>query len=67
MTDPDTRAREVEAQMTDDERFALLVCVIGPSELWPLRDESRWWHRRPHDSSRPKYWVGWDGRRRRGL
>ena len=39
MTDPDTRAREVEAQMTDDERFALLVCVIGPSELWPLRDE----------------------------
>src|ERR1700749_937696 len=39
VTDPDTRAREVEAQVTDDERFALLVCVIGPSEMWQLRDE----------------------------
>jgi beta-glucosidase len=39
VTDPDARAREAEAQMTDDERFALLVCVIGPSEIWPLRDE----------------------------
>ncbi len=37
--DPDTRAREVEAQMTDDERFSLLVGVMGPSEMWPLRDE----------------------------
>ncbi|WP_204805555.1 beta-glucosidase [Mycobacterium riyadhense] len=25
-------------QMTDDERFALLVGVMGKSELWPLRD-----------------------------
>ncbi|ETW24841.1 beta-glucosidase [Mycobacterium gastri 'Wayne'] len=33
------RAREVESQMTDDERFALLVGVMGKSELWPLRDE----------------------------
>jgi beta-glucosidase len=39
VSDPDTRAREVEAQMTDEERFSLLVCVIGPSEMWPLRDE----------------------------
>ena len=42
MSDPDdfeARAREVEARMTDDERFALLVCLIGPSEMWPLRDE----------------------------
>ncbi|MEB3980564.1 beta-glucosidase [Mycobacterium sp. 663a-19] len=39
MSDPDARAREVESRMTDDERFALLVCVIGPSEMWPLRDE----------------------------
>jgi beta-glucosidase len=37
--DADVRAREIEAQMTDDERFAMLVCVIGPSEMWPLRDE----------------------------
>nr|VTP01717.1 Thermostable beta-glucosidase B [Mycobacterium riyadhense] len=36
--DPDGRAREVEMQMTDDERFALLVGVMGKSELWPLRD-----------------------------
>jgi beta-glucosidase len=37
--DPDARAREVEARMTDDERFALLVSVIGAGEMWPLRDE----------------------------
>lgn len=37
--DPDARAREVEAQMTDDERFSLLVGVMGAGELWPLRDE----------------------------
>lgn len=24
--------------MTDDERFALVVCVIGPSDMWPARD-----------------------------
>lgn len=39
MSDPDARAREVEARMTDEERFSLLVCVIGPSEMWPRRDE----------------------------
>ncbi|WP_197506973.1 beta-glucosidase [Mycobacterium sp. 852002-50816_SCH5313054-b] len=39
MIDPDARAREVEAQMTDDERFSLLVGVMGAGELWPLRDE----------------------------
>lgn len=37
--DPDARAREVEAQMTDDERFSLLVGVMGAGELWPLRDD----------------------------
>ncbi len=35
----DARAREIEAQMTDDERFSLLVGVMGAGELWPLRDE----------------------------
>lgn len=37
--DPDARAREVEARMTDDERFALLVSVMGASDMWPVRDE----------------------------
>jgi beta-glucosidase len=37
--DADFRAREVETQMTDDERFSLLVCVMGAGELWPVRDE----------------------------
>jgi beta-glucosidase len=37
--DPDARAREVESQMTDDERFSLLVAVMGAGELWPARDE----------------------------
>jgi beta-glucosidase len=37
--DPDARAREIEAKMTDDERFSLLVGVMGAGELWPLRDE----------------------------
>jgi beta-glucosidase len=37
--DADVRAQEIETRMTDDERFALLVCLIGPSEMWPLRDE----------------------------
>ncbi|BBY03771.1 glycoside hydrolase family 3 protein [Mycobacterium seoulense] len=39
MNDPDARAREVEAQLTDDERFALLVGVMGAGEMWPVRDE----------------------------
>ena len=39
MSDPDIRAREVETRMTDDERFSLLVGVMGAGELWPLRDE----------------------------
>jgi beta-glucosidase len=37
-SDADRRAAEVEAQMTDDERFSLLVGVMGASEMWPLRD-----------------------------
>lgn len=39
MSDPDARARQVEAQLTDDERFALLVSVMGAGEMWPVRDE----------------------------
>jgi beta-glucosidase len=34
----EVRAREIENQMTDDERFSLLVGVMGAGELWPLRD-----------------------------
>ena len=38
--DADARARDIETQMTDDERFSLLVGVMGAAgELWPLRDE----------------------------
>jgi beta-glucosidase len=37
--DADVRAREIETQMTDDERFSLLVGVMGAGELWPVRDE----------------------------
>jgi beta-glucosidase len=36
---PDARAREVEEAMTDDERFSLLVGVMGAGESWPLHDE----------------------------
>jgi beta-glucosidase len=40
VNDPaDAQAREVESRMTDDERFTLLVGVMGAGELWPLRDE----------------------------
>jgi beta-glucosidase len=39
MSDPDLRAAEVESQMTDDERFSLLVGVMGAGDMWPLRDE----------------------------
>ena len=36
----DRRAREVEQQMTDDERFSLLVSVMGENPVVPLtRDE----------------------------
>jgi beta-glucosidase len=39
VSDADARAREVEAAMTDDERFSLLVCVMGAGEFWPVPDE----------------------------
>ncbi len=37
--DADARASEVEAQMTDDERFSLLVSVMGTNQVVPVRDE----------------------------
>jgi len=36
--DPDARARETEARMTDDERFALLVSVMGTNDVIAERD-----------------------------
>jgi beta-glucosidase len=39
LTGADARARAVEAQMTDDERFSLIVGVAGAGEFWPMRDE----------------------------
>jgi beta-glucosidase len=35
----DVRAREVEQQMTDDERFSLLVSVAGSSTVAPAKDK----------------------------
>ncbi len=37
-TPADQRAREVEERMTDEERFSLVVCVMGESEMLPARD-----------------------------
>jgi beta-glucosidase len=37
--DPDQRAQATEQRMTDDERFSLLVSVMGASELFAVRDE----------------------------
>ena len=34
----DFRARDVEARMTDDERFSLVLGLMGGGEMWPLRD-----------------------------
>jgi beta-glucosidase len=39
MTDADGRARATEARMTDDERFSLLVSVMGANAVIPTRDE----------------------------
>jgi beta-glucosidase len=35
----DERARATEAQMTDDERFSLLVSIMGVNPAFPARDE----------------------------
>jgi beta-glucosidase len=37
----DVRAREVEEQMTDDERFALVVSVVGENPVIPLARHER--------------------------
>jgi beta-glucosidase len=39
VSDPDERARDTEAQMTDDERFSLLVVPMGVNDIIPERDE----------------------------
>src|SRR5262244_1496724 len=36
---PDVRAREVEEQMTDAERFSLLVSVMGVNDVVMVRDD----------------------------
>ena len=35
----DTRAEETEQQMTDEERFSLLVSVMGTNPVLPIRDK----------------------------
>jgi hypothetical protein len=37
-TDADVRARKVVQQMADEERFSLLVSVMGSNDLLPVRD-----------------------------
>jgi hypothetical protein len=37
-----TNARAIEAQMTDDERFSLIISFLGPGSLVP-RDPRFWW------------------------
>jgi beta-glucosidase len=37
-SDPDERARVVEVQLTDEERFSLLVSVAGSSTVAPSHD-----------------------------
>ena len=39
MEDADRRAHETERQMTDEERFSLLVSVMGANIFNPVRDE----------------------------
>jgi beta-glucosidase len=36
--DADERARRIEEQLTDDERFALVVSVMGANDMLPFRD-----------------------------
>jgi beta-glucosidase len=38
-TPADAKARETEEQMTDEERFSLLVSVMGTNPVIPVRDE----------------------------
>jgi hypothetical protein len=38
-SDVDERAREVEGRMTDEERFSLLVSVMGTNDVVTVRDE----------------------------
>ena len=35
----DVRAQETEEQMTDEERFSLLVSVMGTNPVLPVRDQ----------------------------
>jgi beta-glucosidase len=39
LADADTRARETEERLTDDERFSLLVSVMGTSPAIEVKDE----------------------------
>jgi beta-glucosidase len=38
-TAAETKAREVEQQMTDEERFSLLVSVMGVNDVVTVRDD----------------------------
>ena len=36
---PESRARETEQQMTDDERFSMLISLMGKNAVVPVRDK----------------------------
>ena len=38
-TSADVRARQIEEQMTDEERFSLLVSVMGTNDVVTARDD----------------------------
>ena len=40
-TEADERAREIEAQLTDDERFSLVVSIMGTSRGAPWAGGTR--------------------------
>jgi beta-glucosidase len=39
VSSPDERARQTEQQMTDDERFSMLISIAGPNTILPVRDK----------------------------
>jgi beta-glucosidase len=39
MSSPDVRARQTEQQMTDEERFSMLISIAGPNTISPVRDK----------------------------
>jgi beta-glucosidase len=58
----DARAREAEEQMTEEERFSLLVSVMGVNDVVTVRDE-RIPEGAPLSAGYVPGWRGWAFRR----